>query len=351
MALPKIDNSENLDKKFAEGDLDFIVMPHDDGGMPESGAPITPSTPRGSRFAWAKKPLFWTVLAIIVLLLGGGAWAFQKFWGNDTAQETKPTRPEITLPPPEDDTKDDDADGLTNKEEADRALNPQKADTDGDGLADGDEVRVYLSDPLLTDSDSDGFDDGREVARGYSPLVKSADKATAEEIQGWTERIQRYGLHEPTPTTLKLKSDQVTEEKLSYRNTVYKYEFALPVALSFREADEQRSVGLFLAGTTPADEDVSTDVIAVSLAVSSGEQTLKDWVDSQYQPADYERLESLEINGVQAIRLAGIKSEGCPRDSTFFPKSGMIVILTWNCSDQIAYSDWYEAIIKSFKFP
>ncbi len=40
---------------------------------------------------------------------------------------------------------------------------PSLADTDGDGLDDGEEVNIYHTDPLLADSDGDGLDDALEL--------------------------------------------------------------------------------------------------------------------------------------------------------------------------------------------
>jgi len=47
---------------------------------------------------------------------------------------------------------------------------PLGADTDGDGLSDGEEVHVHGTDPLLVDTDGDGIDDGEEIALGTDPL-------------------------------------------------------------------------------------------------------------------------------------------------------------------------------------
>jgi outer membrane protein OmpA-like peptidoglycan-associated protein len=58
---------------------------------------------------------------------------------------------------------DPDLDGLTNAEEKQLGTNKKVADTDGDGLNDGDEVRKYKTDPLKVDSDNDGLKDGDEV--------------------------------------------------------------------------------------------------------------------------------------------------------------------------------------------
>jgi hypothetical protein len=45
-----------------------------------------------------------------------------------------------------------------------------KADTDGDGVKDGDEVNIYHTNPLRVDTDGDGFSDGDETAAGTNPL-------------------------------------------------------------------------------------------------------------------------------------------------------------------------------------
>ncbi|HEX4966361.1 MAG TPA: Ig-like domain-containing protein [Thermoanaerobaculia bacterium] len=71
---------------------------------------------------------------------------------------------------PADALADPDRDGLTNLQEFQLGTDPQKADTDGDGLKDGDEVNVYHTNPLLFDTDGDGISDGLEIASGSDPL-------------------------------------------------------------------------------------------------------------------------------------------------------------------------------------
>lgn len=58
---------------------------------------------------------------------------------------------------------DPDKDGLTNKVEKELGTNPKKADTDGDGLNDGEEMNRWKTNPLRADSDDDGLIDGAEV--------------------------------------------------------------------------------------------------------------------------------------------------------------------------------------------
>ena len=67
------------------------------------------------------------------------------------------------------DTSDQDLDGLTALQECLYGTNPVVSDTDGDGLLDGDEVNQWLTDPLLQDTDGDGFNDGLEVELGTDP--------------------------------------------------------------------------------------------------------------------------------------------------------------------------------------
>jgi hypothetical protein len=70
---------------------------------------------------------------------------------------------------------DTDNDGLTNAEESGiHGTNPNDADTDDDGLEDGDEVTRGTS-PLQADTDHDGLSDGEELTRGTNPLVADSD--------------------------------------------------------------------------------------------------------------------------------------------------------------------------------
>lgn len=64
---------------------------------------------------------------------------------------------------------DSDADGLTDAEEKLYGSNINSSDTDGDGLYDREEVKVWKTDPTLSDTDGDGYMDGEEVAGGYNP--------------------------------------------------------------------------------------------------------------------------------------------------------------------------------------
>ena len=76
---------------------------------------------------------------------------------------------------------DTDGDGLDDWQEVRfEKTDPLKADTDGDGLSDGAEVDQYHTDPLKADTDGDGFSDGQEVSGGFDPLTNSKTGAKVE---------------------------------------------------------------------------------------------------------------------------------------------------------------------------
>lgn len=63
-----------------------------------------------------------------------------------------------------DSARDDDRDGLTNRDElAVHHTRPDDPDSDDDGLTDGDEVHVHDTDPTALDSDGGGAADGAEI--------------------------------------------------------------------------------------------------------------------------------------------------------------------------------------------
>ncbi len=77
---------------------------------------------------------------------------------------------------PLDATWDSDSDNLTNYEEYTRGLNARNPDTDNDGLEDGEEVQIYMTNPKNQDSDYDQAIDGIEVLTyGTDPLNPDTD--------------------------------------------------------------------------------------------------------------------------------------------------------------------------------
>ncbi len=144
------------------------------------------------------------VIAVLLILGGGGAWAYVKFvrGGEDKVtpiietqelpatvplenanqpivQPGLPLTPNQANPTASSPTVDDkilfgepvdtDSDGLDDVREADLKTDPLNWDTDGDQLGDGDEVISWKSDPLNPDTDKDTYPDGQEVKNGYNP--------------------------------------------------------------------------------------------------------------------------------------------------------------------------------------
>ena len=84
---------------------------------------------------------------------------------------------------------DSDQDGLTLDQEEMIGTNPDKADSDNDGLIDGLEFNQYKTDPLNADSDNDGLSDSEEV-KNYTtnPNLYDTDKdglSDGEEINNY----------------------------------------------------------------------------------------------------------------------------------------------------------------------
>jgi hypothetical protein len=75
---------------------------------------------------------------------------------------------------------DDDQDGLSNEQEIEFGTDPSSRDSDGDGLSDGEEINIYLTNPLLEDSDADGLTDFIEVNNQLDPNDNSDAEQDAD---------------------------------------------------------------------------------------------------------------------------------------------------------------------------
>ena len=118
-----------------------------------------------------------------------------------------------------------DGDGISDAREKILGTNPNKKDTDGDGLEDGEELDAEVNtDPLKFDTDGDFVNDGKEMSDGTDPRdpkdynLGSADPATdapgadtdgkPEEVNGSTEQDGDSAKDQGTTGGMKDTSDE-----------------------------------------------------------------------------------------------------------------------------------------------
>jgi Bacterial TSP3 repeat len=99
------------------------------------------------------------------------------------------------------DAADPDRDGLTNLQENKLGTDPNNPDSDQDGLADGDEVNVFGTDPLNSHTAKDPkYSDADFIKGGFD--IATNKKMAAAQISALSAKMAQFGLHEPTITTL-----------------------------------------------------------------------------------------------------------------------------------------------------
>jgi hypothetical protein len=99
------------------------------------------------------------------------------------------------------DIADPDNDGLTNLEEYQQKTDPNNADSDQDGLSDGDEVNIFGSDPLNAHTGKDPkFTDADFLKGGFD--IQTNKKMTPDQILSLSTKMKKFVLHQPTLTTL-----------------------------------------------------------------------------------------------------------------------------------------------------
>jgi len=113
------------------------------------------------------------------------------------------------------DSTDADGDNYPDAQELELGLDPTNIDTDGDGVADGDELTIYGTDPFTFDSDGDGLSDGEELYNTHTdPLVWDVPSS---ESPAPTEGSSEVASSEPTgeATTLAATGGDSDGDRLS----------------------------------------------------------------------------------------------------------------------------------------
>jgi hypothetical protein len=75
---------------------------------------------------------------------------------------------------------DQDADNAPDDQEPGLGLDPSNPDTDGDNVADGDEMNIYGTDPTNPDTDGDGASDGNELFGIHTDPLVPNDASTQD---------------------------------------------------------------------------------------------------------------------------------------------------------------------------
>jgi hypothetical protein len=123
----------------------------------------------------------------------------------DLGDDLAPVRTVYLLQPPDTNAAeiDRDTDKLSDAQELEIGTDPFLVDSDGDGLADGDETGFYGTDPLVADTDDDGLEDQEEVAVIFTnPFLADTDGdgiGDAEEVTAQTNPLDMLSLP-PTAT-------------------------------------------------------------------------------------------------------------------------------------------------------
>ena len=98
-----------------------------------------------------------------------------------------------------------DMDGLPTIDEFTYGTNPRKADTDGDGINDGDEINLYKTNPLKPDTDGDGLTDLEEVTIYLTdPLKIDTD---GDKLNDSTEAL----IYHTNPRSYDTDNDNITD--------------------------------------------------------------------------------------------------------------------------------------------
>ncbi len=112
------------------------------------------------------------------------------------------------------DEADPDSDGLSNYKEFIAGTNLTKSDSDEDGLADGDEVNIFKTDPTdkFTDprpeAQINNYNDGLGFVNGFDPLTPGF-RLTETRKKQLSDDVAEHGLHEPSKTTLKVNASGI----------------------------------------------------------------------------------------------------------------------------------------------
>lgn len=203
-------------------EVSYQVMPQSGGHVPP---PPVPSY-SGPSSSGSGKAAYWVIALIVLVILGGLAYYFLggSLWSTKEEPVTTSRLPRAWLSEHFGvetcndqsvcgENADTDKDGYVNYNEFVSGTEPSESDTDGDGLADGDEVNIYHTDPLQKFTDKrdiavqNNYTDSASIKNGYDPLTPGS-KFTDTRLKQIQDSSTQFGRHEPTITTLSAAQTQ-----------------------------------------------------------------------------------------------------------------------------------------------
>lgn len=160
-----------------------------------------------------------------------------------------------------------DMDGISTLEEMSYGTDPYNADTDGDGISDGDEINLYKTNPLKPDSDGDGLSDLEEITIYLTdPLNIDTDNDKLND----TAEVLTYHTN---PRSYDTDNDNITDyEEIMLYNTN-------PLT---NDTDHDRLTDyeeLKIYGTNPRENDTDHDGLIDSEEIRIGTNPLKEDTD------------------------------------------------------------------------
>ena len=252
------------------------------------------------------------ILGLLVLLVAG--YVGYAYWVSErSASEALQNPQQNNRVPQNNQAVDTDNDGLSDEEEEDLGTGRTSADSDGDNLADGDEVKVFKSDPLSPKTDSDIYDDGNEVSNGYSPVLDGI-KMSSQEVEEVVNLYKQNKLHQPTTNLLQnsaswkdklgnsIVQSSVTSRQsgFTYQDATYGYQVILPG--SWRKNNTtSASMSVFTENNSANAKNISIQVHSDSNAASLVSSELDRLSKNAYGDV---RVKSAQVGGRSATALS-----------------------------------------------
>lgn len=173
------------------------------------------------------------IITIIAVIIIGGIGAAAYFFMNSTSSDNQETENIVIddteqIPPEEQnpgvttdsewleqyfgapvcteiavcgDRSDPDRDGLNNLAEFQQNTGPNDPDSDSDGIADGDELNIFGTDPLVGRTyRDDSYTDQDFIKNGYD--ITTNQPYTPQRLAEVKAAVKQFGLHQPTLLTL-----------------------------------------------------------------------------------------------------------------------------------------------------